>query len=62
VLRTLGAFDQQRVGFVVAGSLFFLLAPLCEFFFFWLLSFVLVWLFVLFGVGERGWGRVLSRG
>lgn len=38
VLRTLGAFDQQVVGFVVGSSILFLLAPLCEFFSFFFLG------------------------
>jgi hypothetical protein len=64
VLRTLGAFDQQRVGFVVGGSLFFLLAPLCEFWFLLVFfpSFCLVGLFVLLGVRGRRWERVLNCG
>lgn len=37
MLRTLGAFDQQNGTFVVVGTLLFLLAPLCELFFLFLL-------------------------
>jgi hypothetical protein len=30
ILRTLGAHDQQQLGYVIGGTLLLLLAPLCK--------------------------------